>query len=396
MPLRFDPAALMAPGGVVSGLDNMGAAVMNALNRRAERKYALDREKTGRNYKWWHDAASTGPDEMPAYSGLEPDEIVKLEAIRNGVLGGRRAAWERAQAMIQSRIKPEPPPPVIAGAPTTQTKTVVDKGTGEVRQLQTPIRIAQSVEIVKDRAAKAAQSKQPGLAQALNEQASAGEYAAAVLGDPDPLLGKHRKAAADALSAAEIKLPGAARAVQESSVENIDTALADDKAARDRHRRARAAAAALAEQSYMDSPGLISPFSPWTEELQIAGINTAQDDLELLTKGRPLTPEEQAADADPEGAGSAPVSMTAAAAADALAGDGVAAPLPSPTFYAAQGNYTPELERLLQADPGADPEAEAAAARVADIRARLEAAQIDHASFTDEQLLAQYGMIDQE
>jgi len=44
MALRFDPAALMAPGGVVSGLDNMGAAVMNALNRRSERKAASEAE----------------------------------------------------------------------------------------------------------------------------------------------------------------------------------------------------------------------------------------------------------------------------------------------------------------------------------------------------------------
>jgi len=44
MPLSFDPRALMAPGGVINGLDNLGSAVVTALNRRAERKYALEAE----------------------------------------------------------------------------------------------------------------------------------------------------------------------------------------------------------------------------------------------------------------------------------------------------------------------------------------------------------------
>lgn len=38
----------MAPGGVVSGLDNLGAAVMRAMNARAERGYARDRESRQR------------------------------------------------------------------------------------------------------------------------------------------------------------------------------------------------------------------------------------------------------------------------------------------------------------------------------------------------------------
>jgi hypothetical protein len=48
MALRFDPASIMAPGGIASGLDNLGAAVMNAMNRRAERKYALEAEQRRR------------------------------------------------------------------------------------------------------------------------------------------------------------------------------------------------------------------------------------------------------------------------------------------------------------------------------------------------------------
>jgi hypothetical protein len=48
MPLNFDPNALLAPGGIVSGLDNLGGAVVTALNRRAERKYALEAEKRRR------------------------------------------------------------------------------------------------------------------------------------------------------------------------------------------------------------------------------------------------------------------------------------------------------------------------------------------------------------
>lgn len=38
MALNFDARAFMAPGGVTSGLDDLGSAVVTALNRRAERK----------------------------------------------------------------------------------------------------------------------------------------------------------------------------------------------------------------------------------------------------------------------------------------------------------------------------------------------------------------------
>lgn len=38
MPLSFDPAAILAPGGIASGLDNLGAAIVSAMNRRAERQ----------------------------------------------------------------------------------------------------------------------------------------------------------------------------------------------------------------------------------------------------------------------------------------------------------------------------------------------------------------------
>lgn len=44
MPLSFDPASMMAPGGVIAGLDNMGAAVTQALSRRAERRYGRETE----------------------------------------------------------------------------------------------------------------------------------------------------------------------------------------------------------------------------------------------------------------------------------------------------------------------------------------------------------------
>jgi hypothetical protein len=45
MALRFDPAALNASGGIVHGLGDLGSAVVNALNRRAERKYQTDAQK---------------------------------------------------------------------------------------------------------------------------------------------------------------------------------------------------------------------------------------------------------------------------------------------------------------------------------------------------------------
>jgi len=46
MGLSFDPAALMAPGGIMHGLDDLGSAVVNALNRKAERKYQEDKDAT--------------------------------------------------------------------------------------------------------------------------------------------------------------------------------------------------------------------------------------------------------------------------------------------------------------------------------------------------------------
>jgi hypothetical protein len=58
MPLRFDPASLMAPGGIVSGLDDLGSAVMNAMNRRAERRYANEREAKKRG-EYLADVADT-------------------------------------------------------------------------------------------------------------------------------------------------------------------------------------------------------------------------------------------------------------------------------------------------------------------------------------------------
>lgn len=50
MALSFNPASLMAPGGIVSGLDDIGAAVIRALDRRAERRYAGEREARQRGY----------------------------------------------------------------------------------------------------------------------------------------------------------------------------------------------------------------------------------------------------------------------------------------------------------------------------------------------------------
>jgi hypothetical protein len=48
MPLNFDPTSLMAPGGIVSGLDDIGAAVTNAMASRAHRRYKLEAEARAR------------------------------------------------------------------------------------------------------------------------------------------------------------------------------------------------------------------------------------------------------------------------------------------------------------------------------------------------------------
>lgn len=50
MGLSFDPSAVLAPGGIASGLDNIGAAVVRAMNSRAERRYALEAENRQRGY----------------------------------------------------------------------------------------------------------------------------------------------------------------------------------------------------------------------------------------------------------------------------------------------------------------------------------------------------------
>jgi hypothetical protein len=42
MALQFDPASLNAPGGIIHGLGDLGAAVVTAMNRKAERKYAAE------------------------------------------------------------------------------------------------------------------------------------------------------------------------------------------------------------------------------------------------------------------------------------------------------------------------------------------------------------------
>jgi hypothetical protein len=86
MPLSFDPASLMAPGGVVSGLDDLGAAVMNAMNRRAERRYATERETRHRGY-------SVEDRDLSRKNQLEDREAARKDRIADRVVGhlGRAA-----------------------------------------------------------------------------------------------------------------------------------------------------------------------------------------------------------------------------------------------------------------------------------------------------------------
>jgi hypothetical protein len=118
MPLRFDPSALLAQGGVMHGLDDMGSAVINALNNRANRKYQEQREATQRGQqvsdreqayaralsqhqedqkrKGWFDAAAAGtPDEVLGdenpYEGADPATLEQLYRIRQGKIADRAA-----------------------------------------------------------------------------------------------------------------------------------------------------------------------------------------------------------------------------------------------------------------------------------------------------------------
>jgi len=79
MALRFDPASILAPGGVMSGLDDLGSAVMNAMNRRAERKYASEAA-----------AAKAAAEESQFARGLGSREKIAAE--------GNTAAMERVKA----------------------------------------------------------------------------------------------------------------------------------------------------------------------------------------------------------------------------------------------------------------------------------------------------------
>jgi hypothetical protein len=77
MPLQFDARAFLAPGGVASGLDDLGSAVVNALNRRSERKYQTEAEarrrtqqladlESGRGYQTIERVAGEGARERAA------------------------------------------------------------------------------------------------------------------------------------------------------------------------------------------------------------------------------------------------------------------------------------------------------------------------------------------
>lgn len=168
MPLNFDAASLMAPGGIVSGLDDLGSAVTRALDRRAERRYASEAEKRRRGetlddrstarsqglqdesrkrrFQWWHDAAAAGPEDEPGYMtdpSLTDMEKAQLEAIRQGSLSSRMA-----KAKAEQPLSPIVPP---ATTKTTMTKEVDDLGfpTGKMIQqtdeLDLPTRVSDAM-----------------------------------------------------------------------------------------------------------------------------------------------------------------------------------------------------------------------------------------------------------
>jgi hypothetical protein len=93
MGLSFDPSAVLAPGGIASGLDNLGAAVVRAMNSRAERRYALEAENRQRGYAQ-ADMASRG--EASAADAIQRHQFAKELA---------KADQDAAMARVQEQNK---------------------------------------------------------------------------------------------------------------------------------------------------------------------------------------------------------------------------------------------------------------------------------------------------
>ena len=81
MPLRFDPSALLAQGGIMHGLDDMGAAVMNAMNSRQARKYQA--EAAARQRSEQLSDRETGRAQSLADQGRNRENQLQDEAFRN-------------------------------------------------------------------------------------------------------------------------------------------------------------------------------------------------------------------------------------------------------------------------------------------------------------------------
>lgn len=196
MPLHFDPAALMAPGGIVHGLDDLGSAVMNAMNSRAARKYqaerdakhrgeqvsdrelgytrALEGEKRSRNFDWWAKAADAGPEERPNYSpDLSPAEIEQLEGRRLGKIADRAA---RALGTGGNTIVP---PPKSVGVKEPATDEYGDPIPGKHVTIDQPLDLPTRVGMAEDTAADVGKMKGRGAQAAeMLEYAQGGREAA--------------------------------------------------------------------------------------------------------------------------------------------------------------------------------------------------------------------------
>jgi hypothetical protein len=112
MPLSFDPASMMAPGGVIAGLDNMGAAVTQALSRRAERRYGREREDRQRQNQL-DDRDFATELELRQHNRNRQESLKDIESSYENARSVARTAQDLARAKELRALKG-----VAAAAPT--------------------------------------------------------------------------------------------------------------------------------------------------------------------------------------------------------------------------------------------------------------------------------------
>ncbi len=396
MPLRYDPEALLVPGGAVAGLDNMGAAVVAALSRRADRRYnreAEDRQaaraeaahardvseaadlytkrrgdaridetrgsvQTGAtNYAPEMDAGFmfNDIDEAEAGGALNPDEARAARAARMAA----KAQYQLSQGRIDAGRRPLPAARLPTQVKVPPAKTYRPNGVG-TPQLDLDSRM-------QDLHASAIQADQAGFTQQASEL----------------------RAQLDALAQLKAMVPPTRRQVPPTTLQEF------------------------AQSPEFGRLGLPAPTTPGYKREDI--FNMTPEGTNVTFHERPDwidDVDEDTFDANPQKIQAVQAALTQYNAgrknsaddefSQALAGyNARRAPLLAgvdpDSAYALTGRERPPAAAVTAA-PAEDPAAadpETIAARVADIRARLQATGQDYSGVSDEDLIAAYGMTDE-